>query len=493
MFRKVLVANRGEIAVRIIRTCREMGIATVGLYQAPDRGSLHVRLADEVAMLQSPTDFLDQELILSIAQEKQVDAIHAGYGFLAERDDFITLCDQAGIKFIGPPADIVAQVRQKIAVLEQASAAGYPTIPRSDCVYDTAQVESIRHEADHLGYPLVVKSCRGGRGRGERLVWSADRLENALRRAQAEAQTIYDDQRVFLEKALLPAHQIGVQIIGDSQGNLIHMGEREGSLLYGNQKIVEEAPSSCLSAIPRQQILQAALEIARMFGLQNLATVEFLVDQEGHFYFTEIKPRIQIEHALTEILARVDLVREQIRLAWGEPLGYTQQQVSLNGWAMQCRINAEDPWKQFMPSPGHLNKLQLPGGPDVRLDTYLTSGCEIPGEYDPLIAKLVVWGRDRQACRMRMQRALEEIQFSGVPTNLPLIRRIVEQPDFVSGQYATDLLPSAAGDETVDEAFMRNLAAVAALTYVRQSQAFRPVKPERLLSGWHRDSRRLPS
>jgi acetyl/propionyl-CoA carboxylase alpha subunit len=493
MFRKVLIANRGEIAVRIIRTCREMGIATVGLYQTPDRGSLHVRLADEVALIQSPAGFLDQELILSIAQEKQVDAIHAGYGFLAERDDFITRCDQAGIKFIGPPAEIVAQVRQKIEVLEQASAAGYPTVPRSSCVYDAAEIDSFHREADHLGYPLVVKSCRGGRGRGERLVWSADRLDTSLRRAQAEAQTIYSDRRVYLEKALLPAHQIGVQIIGDSLGNLVHLGEREGSVLYGNQKIVEEAPSTSLSSVQREQILQAALEIARQFGLQNTTTVEFLIDAQGQFYFTEIKPRIQIEHSLTEILARVDLVREQIRLAWGEPLGYTQSEVHLNGWAMQCRISAEDPWKQFMPSPGYLYKLRLPGGPDVRLDTYLTSGCEIPGEYDPLIAKLVVWGRDRQACRMRLQRALEEIQFSGVPTNLPLIRRIVEEPDFVRGQYSTDLLPSAVGDETVDEAFLRNLAAVAALTYLRQSQAFRPVMPERLLSGWHRDSRRLPS
>ncbi len=493
MFRKVLVANRGEIAVRVIRTCREMGIATLGLYQTPDRGSLHVRLADEVALLQSPAGFMDQELILRIAQEKGADAIHAGYGFLAERDDFIVRCDQAGIKFIGPPAEIVAQVRQKINVLEQAGAAGYPTIPRSDCVYDVSELGSIHKEAERLGYPLVVKSCRGGRGRGERLVWSADRLDTALRRSQAEAQSIYDDRRVFLEKALLPAHQIGVQIIGDNQGRMVHLGEREGSLLYGNQKIVEEAPAVCLAPAQRDHILQAGLEIAGMFKLQNVATVEFLVDQDGHYFFTEIKPRIQIEHSLTEMLARIDLVREQIRLAWGEPLGYTQPELQMNGWAMQCRISAEDPWKQFMPSPGFLHKLRLPGGPDVRLDTYLTSGCEIPGEYDSLIAKLVVWGRDRQTCRMRMQRALEEIQFSGVPTNLPLIRRIVEEADFVRGEYSTDLLPSAAGDETVDEAFMRNLAAVAALTYVRQSQAFRPVMPERLLSGWHRDSRRIPS
>ena len=493
MFRKVIVANRGEIAVRIIRTCRDMGIETVALYQTPDKGSLHVRLADEVALLQSPAGFMDQELILRIAQEKQADAIHAGYGFLAERDDFIARCDQSGIKFIGPPAEIVAQVRQKINVLEQASAAGYPTIPRSDCVYDASEADSIHKEADRLGYPLVVKSCRGGRGRGERLVWSADRLETALRRSQAEAQSIYDDRRVFLEKALLPAHQIGVQIVGDSQGSRIHLGEREGSLLYGNQKIVEEAPSVCLSPSQREQILQAALEIAGLFKLQNVATVEFLVDQDGHYFFTEIKPRIQIEHSLTEMLVRIDLVREQIRLAWGEPLGYTQPELQTNGWAMQCRISAEDPWKQFMPSPGVLHKLRLPGGPDVRLDTYLTSGCEIPGEYDSLIAKLVVWGRDRQTCRMRLQRALEEIQFSGVPTNLPLIRRIVEEADFVRGQYSTDLLPSAAGDESVDEAFMRHLAAVAALTYVRQSQAFHPVMPERLLSGWHRESRRIPS
>jgi len=493
MFRKVLVANRGEIAVRIIRTCREMGIATVGLYQMPDRASLHVRLADEVALLNTAAGFLDQDLILNLAQEKRADAIHAGYGFLAERDDFIARCEQVGIQFIGPPAQVVAQARQKTEVLGRAEAAGFPTLPRSTCVYDATDLDLIRFEADRLGYPVVIKSCRGGRGRGERLVWSEDRLESAVRRSQSEAQIVYGDRRVYLEKALLPAHQIGVQVIGDAQGNLIHLGEREGSVLSGNQKIVEEAPSACLSKAQREQILQAALELAGLFELQNAATVEFLVDMEGQFYFTEIKPRIQIEHSLTEMLARLDLVREQIRLACGEPLGYTQQDIQLTGWAMQCRLSAEDPWKQFMPSPGFLHKIRLPGGPDVRLDTYLTSGCEIPGEYDPLIAKLVVWGRDRQACRMRLQRALEEIQFSGVPTNLPLIRRIVEEADFARGKYATDLLPNAAGDESVDEGFMRNLAAVAALTYMRQSQTFHPVMPERLLSGWHRDSRRLPS
>ncbi len=497
MFKKVLIANRGEIAVRIVRTCREMGMATLALYQPADRGSLHVRLADECMLLESPDGFKDQQTILNIAQERKADSIHPGYGFLAEREDFIRACDSAGITFIGPPARVVKATCQKVEALKRARAAGFPTTEFSNADYDLLDIKALRAEAERLGYPVVVKSARGGRGRGERLAWSPDRLLKAVRRAQRESLLIYGDTKVYLEKAMLPAHQVGVQVVGDGRGTLIHLGEREGSLLYGNQKIIEEAPAPCLSEKQRKQICQVALKLARLFEFQNVGTVEFLVDQEGNFFFSEIKPRIQIEHPLTEALTQVDLVREQIYLAAGEPLKLRQDEVLLDGWALQCRIFAEDPWQRFMPSPGNLRQVRLPGGPGVRVDTYLYCGCAIPTEYDPLIAKLVVWGQDRPVAIQRMRRALQEFQLVGAANNLPLIQRIMEQPGFLRGQYTTDFLVGAMG-EALDEihfdieTHFRHLAAIAAVVYVRRDEMFEPVFPERLRRGWHQESRRLP-
>lgn len=492
MFRKVLIANRGEIAVRILRACRTLGLETVVLYQSADRGSLHVRLADECVQIDDLAGFTDQQAVLRVALEKGADAIHTGYGFLAEREDFIRACAQAGVTFIGPPAEVVGAARQKLEALQRAEAAGFPTPPRSRISFINGEMEAISAEAERLGYPVVVKSSRGGRGRGERIVWSPERLERATQAAQAEAQAIYGDRSIYLEKLILPAHQIGVQIIGDEDGRVIHLGEREGSLRYGNQKLVEEAPAPCLTPKQRSDLWQIALDVARLFELQNVATVEFLVDEQGQFYFTEIKPRIQIEHPLTEMLSGVDLVMWQMRLAAGEKLELTQETLRLDGWAMQCRISAEDPWRQFMPRPGHLQMVRLPGGPGVRVDTYVYCGCYIPAEYDPLIAKLVVWGASRQDCLSRMRQALRECQLTGTPTNLPLVQRIVEHPDFVDGVYTTDFLPSPFEEEPVaGEAAYRDLAAIAALTYLRKKRAFLPARPERLMSGWHRDSRRL--
>ena len=522
MFRKILVANRGEIAVRILRTCRELGAATVALYQAVDRGSLHVRLADECVFLESSKGFLDQEAILNIACEKGVDAIHPGYGFLAEREDFIRACNAAGITFIGPPVEVLDVVRRKPEALTRAHEAGFPTpaystldiLPGDFSANSngnrTSTTDASRSELDDLPYPLVVKSCRGGRGRGEHLVWSADRLEEVVRKCQAESQAFYGEGRVFWEKAILPAHQIGIQVMGDSCGNLIHLGEREGSLIYGNQKIVEESPAPSLTQIQRQRLWQAALELARLFEFQNVGTVEFLLDEQGQFYFTEIKPRIQIEHPLTEMISRIDLVRNQILLAAGEPLSLSQEEVFLNGWSMQCRVSAEDPLRRFLPSPGLLHEVRLPGGMDVRTDTYVYSGCNVPGEYDPLIAKLVVWGPRRSICIERLRQALMESRFSGTATNLSFLQRILEQPDFMKGSYntSTPIDPSTGLQSPVDragysvanyendawdqETRLRDLSIAAAIAYTQQCQTIRPSIPGRLLSGWHRQSRRLP-
>ena len=304
MFKKVLVANRGEIAVRIMRACRAMGLECVALYETPDRDSLHVRLADQAVQIQGPGGFHNQAQILRIARELEVDAIHPGYGFLAEREDFVRDCEAAGITFIGPPAHVIYAVRQKLDALDKARSAGFSTPPFSGGFYGQADMPSLRQEAEHLGFPLMIKSCRGGRGRGALLVTSPERVEWAVRRAQAESQVFYGERLVYLEKVIPGAHQVGVQVVADRYGNLVHLGEREGSLMLGNQKIVEETPAPGLSDALRAQICQAALDLARLFDFQNVGTVEFLVDHGGQYFFTEIKPRIQIEHALTEMRTR---------------------------------------------------------------------------------------------------------------------------------------------------------------------------------------------
>ncbi|MEW5985331.1 MAG: biotin carboxylase N-terminal domain-containing protein [Chloroflexota bacterium] len=497
MFRKMLIANRGEIAVRIERTCREMGIQTVALYEAADRRSLHVRLADECVPLNSPQGFLDGQAILEIAQAKGVDAIHPGYGYLAEEASFIRACNEADIVFIGPPAVVVERVRHKIDTLRRARAAGFPTVEYAPTIFDADDLAGddgrALHEAvAHLGYPVVIKSCSGGRGRGERLVWSADRLLEAARRAQAEAQAVYGNRRVYLERAILPAHQVGVQIVADEYGRLIHLGEREGSVQYGSRKVIEEAPAPCLTQPQREHLWQTALDLARLFEYQNVGTVEFLVDGSGQFYFTEFKARIQVEHPLTEMVAQVDLVREQLRLAAGEPLTLEQAGVQLKGWGVLAHVNAEDPWQRFLPGPGRLQRVRLPGGPGVRVDSYVYSGCDVPAAYDPLVAKLVAWAADRPQTVERLRRALAETVLVGTPVNLSLLRRILGTPEVAAGTYTTEFLARPLPDEEQPESYWRDLAVTAAVLYVRRNQAFHPAVPERTLSGWHQDSRRLP-
>ena len=492
MFKKILIANRGEIALRIIRACRELGVHSISLYQTPDRASLHVRLADEAVLLESPQGFMDISEIIRIAREYGADAIHPGYGFLAEEAEFVQACDAAGIVFIGPPAGVIRSVRDKIACLETARMAGISTVNASSRTFDECEMDALRQEAERLGYPLVVKSCRGGRGRGERLVIDPAGLEKAVQRSQFEAQAVYGDRCVYLEKAISHAHQIGVQILADFQGNIVHFGEREGSVIHGNQKIIEESPAPGLSDEQRRKIWDSALALGRLCGYQNAGTVEFLVDQHGELYFTEIKARIQIEHPLTEMLARVDLVKEQIRIAAGFPLGFSQADIRLAGWAIQCRISAEDPWNNFMPSPGRLKRVRLPGGPEIRVDTYVYDGCNLPAEYDSLIAKLIVWGQDRPACLARLKRALEEFKLLGPPTNLPMLQRVICDETFVAGEYDTGFSVNPFGDGCDPDHHMRDLAIAVALIYDLRNQAFRPTLPSRIISGWHRDSRRVP-
>ena len=492
MFKKIVIANRGEIAVRIIRTCQDMGIATVALYEAPDRDSLHVRLADEAVLLDTPEGFMDGDAIIQLALEKGADAIHPGYGYLAEETHFIRGCDAAGIAFVGPSADVVEVVHDKLNALERAREAGYRTVEHSQYAFDEDEFDQLSAEADRLGYPVVIKSCSGGRGRGERFVWQKDALAEAFRRARQEAQIIYGSSGVYLEKAILPAHQVTVQILADQHGSIVHLGEREGSLIVGNQKVIEESPAPCLSPDQRAALWQAALDIAGLFDYRSVGSIEFLVDADGQFYFTEFKSRLQVDHPISEIITRVDLVREQIRIAAGEPLSIKQEDVHLHGSAMMCRISAADPLRRFLPSPGTLRLVRLPGGPEVRVDTYVYSGSTVPAEYDPLIAKLTVWGETREQCHTRLRRSLEEIAIVGTQTNVPLLQQIVNTPTFADGCYTTDFLHQPLETQEQPETYFRDLAVAAAILYASRNQSFRPAVPKRLSSGWHRDSRRLP-
>jgi acetyl-CoA carboxylase biotin carboxylase subunit len=492
MFTKILIANRGEIAVRIVRACRELGIATVALYEPSDKSSLHIRLADECIQLNSPADFFDTDKLIAIAEDRQAQAIHPGYGFVAEDASFIRACANAGITFIGPPAAVVERMRSKIDTLQRAHEAGYPTVAHSAASFAEDEYPALEATATEMGYPLVVKSCRGGRGAGERLVQSPDRLAETVRRAQAEAQAVFGNKQVYLEKAVLPAHQVNVQIAGDRYGNYVHLGEREGSLQVGSRKLLEESPAPCLNQAQREKLWQTAVELGRLFEYQNVGTVEFLVDAAGNFYFTEFKARIQVEHPITEARTRINLVREQIRLAAGEPLAWSQEEIHFHGHAMLCRINAEDPWNHYLPSPGHLQRVRWPGGHGVRVDTYVQCGSDVPAAYDPLIAKLTTWGSDRQMAALRMRCALEDSKLIGTPTNLPFLQRILHSPEFLAGQYDTEFLHHPFTSDERAISYFQDLAAIAAVLYLQRNETFLPEVSPRLSSGWHRESRRLP-
>ena len=496
MFNKVLIANRGEIAVRVARACRDLGVRTVALYDDSDRGSLHVRLADECVRLPSDAVYRDAEALARIARDTGADAIHPGYGFLAEHAAFARACAAAGVAFVGPRAELLDAVRDKIGALERVRAAGFGVPRHSGRAFHSGELDELRAAAEQLGYPLVVKSCSGGRSHGTRIVRRPEQLEQTVRTAQSAAAAAFGDERVYLEQALRPARYIEVQVLGDRHGDLVCLGERDGSIQHNHRKLIEESPAPGLPQETRERILRRALDVARLFGCDGLCTVEFVVDADGQPFFAEIKARIQVEHPLTEMVTGLDLVREQLRVAAGERLWLSQDDVLVQGVALQCRINAEDPWNDFLPSPGRLRRFRLPGGPHVRVDTYAYGGCEIPVRYDPLLAKVVVWDEDREACIRRMRRCLEDFAISGVQTNLPLVQRVLDAPAFRAGVYDTEfdcrpLLGERAADD-VSEQTLRDLAVAAALAYLGHARRATSPQPERFQSAWHRDSRRLP-
>ena len=492
MFKKLLIANRGEIAVRIARTCRDLGITTVAVYEAGDMGALHVRLADEAFMLTSAQGYRDPDELLAVARRSGVDVIHPGYGLISEDVGFEQACEGAGITPIGPGSGLLAQVRDKIEAIARVRATGILTTRSSLRSFSLEEGAALLAEAEELGYPLVVKSYAGGRGRGTALAHTAHDLLEVVRRSSAQAQAAYRNGQIYLEAAILPSRYIEVPILGDVYGNIIHMGDRDGSIQRNTRKVVTEAPAPSLSSSDREAIWQSAVTIARLFALRGACTIEFVVDSAGRHFFTEVKPRIQVEHLVTEMISRIDVIREQIRIAAGLPLERNQDQVRLDGHAIFCRINAEDPWHGYLPSPGRISSFHLPGGPNVRVDTYAYAGAEVPVRYDSLLAKLVVWGTTREETLHRTQRALQELRIGGIQTNLSLLRLIVAHEEFISGSYTTEFSRVRLMNARPPDDRLRDLAAIAALAFLQHRRTDHPTIPEAYTNGWHRESRRLP-
>ncbi|HUA18141.1 MAG TPA: acetyl-CoA carboxylase biotin carboxylase subunit [Bryobacteraceae bacterium] len=443
MFGKVLVANRGEIAVRIVRALREMGIRSVAVFSDVDRASLHVRLADEAEHMgpaPSPESYLRIDKILDAAKKHGAEAIHPGYGFLSENAEFAAACEAAGIVFIGPSAEAIRRLGSKTAARVLAKQARVPVVPGSE--ESAANLDQARRVARQLGYPVLLKAAAGGGGKGMRLVASEDQLESAIRDASSEAERAFHNAEVYIEKLIESPRHIEIQIAGDRFGNLVHLGERECSLQRRHQKIIEECPSPWVARNPemRAAMGEAALRIARAAGYYNLGTVEFLADQHGNFYFLEVNTRLQVEHPVTELVTGYDLVQLQLRLAAGDALPFGQEDVAWRGWAMECRVCAEDPENNFFPSPGRIVQLREPSGPGIRLDSGVYPGWTVPLEYDPLLAKLVASAPDRASAIRRLRRALDEYAVSGVETNLKLFRDILEDQQFQQGNLYTEFV-----------------------------------------------------
>ncbi len=443
MFKKILVANRGEIALRVMRTCREMGIATVAVYSTVDRNMLHVRYADEAYLIgEGPPleSYLNYTKILDVAKKAGVDAVHPGYGFLSERTEFAEACEAAGITFIGPKPDAVILLGDKVNARRTMMAAGVPVVPGTE---GRVEVDEAVRVAPSIGFPLMIKASAGGGGKGIRLVRAVEEIENAVRVASSEAQSSFGDGGVFLERYLSPVRHVEIQVLGDTHGNVVALGERECSVQRRHQKLLEESPSPVLKPETRRKMMEAGVAAAKASGYYNAGTVEFLLEPESQdFFFLEVNTRLQVEHPVTEWITGRDLVRDQIRVAFGEPLGFTQDDISLRGHAIECRIAAEDPYNNYLPSLGRIDFVSEPQGPGVRVDSSIFSGIEIPYYYDPMLAKLICWAADRPAAIERMKRALHEYVILGVKTNIPFHLQLLDDPRFINSEVHTGFLDS---------------------------------------------------
>ncbi|MEE8500513.1 MAG: acetyl-CoA carboxylase biotin carboxylase subunit [Kiloniellales bacterium] len=446
MFEKILIANRGEIALRIHRACREMGIETVAVHSTADEDAMHVRLADESVCIGPPPakdSYLNASALLSAATITGVDAIHPGVGFLSENADFAAMVEEHGLVFIGPKPEHIGLMGDKIAAKQAAENLGLPVVPGSDGAVGSA--EEAAQIAERLGYPVLIKAAAGGGGRGMKLAPTQGELSEALSFARTEAKASFGYDAVYLEKFLAHPRHIEVQILADGQGNVVHLGERDCSLQRRHQKLVEESPSPALNAEVRDEIGRLTSEAMAHLGYQSAGTVEFLYE-DGRFYFIEMNTRLQVEHPVSEAITGIDLVREQIRIAAGVALSFRQDDIGFNGHAIECRINAEDP-ESFVPSPGVVTDYHAPGGLGVRVDSGLYSGYRVPAYYDSLVAKLIVHGQTRNECLMRLRRALEEFVINGVHTTIALHQRLIGESDFINGDYDIHWLERYLGDE----------------------------------------------
>ena len=493
MFRKILIANRGEIAVRVMRACREMNIRTVSVYSEADRKAQHVRYADEayaIGPAPSAQSYLCIDRILDVAIRSGAEAIHPGYGFLSENPKFARACEASDVVFIGPPVSAMELMGSKTAARQAVKSAGLPTIPGVD--RNLEDFAALRNSAREIGFPVMLKAAAGGGGKGLRLVRTEAELESAYNTARSEAQNAFGDSSVYVEKYLEHPRHVEIQILGDCYGHLVYLGERECSLQRRHQKVMEECPSPALDAQLRGRMGETAVRIGKVAGYWNAGTVEFLLDAERNFYFLEMNTRLQVEHPVTELTTGIDLVKEQIRIAAGEPLSRRQEDIRLRGAAIECRIYAEDPANNFFPAPGLITRLHEPAGPGIRSDSGVQAGWQVPLEYDPLLSKLAVWAETRGEAIARLRRALGEFEIAGIRTNIPFFRRVLDHPDFLAGRLDTGFIDRvlAAGlmQEEAPSEEAEQVALLAVLLHARNHVA-PAVTAEPVRSGWKQAGR----
>ena len=441
VIKKILIANRGEIAVRIIRACREMGIETVAVYSEADAEALHTKLADEAVCIgpaPSSQSYLSMENIISATVVSGADAIHPGFGFLSENSKFAELCEQCGITFIGPPANVIAKLGNKQEARNTMEAAGVSVIPGSK--EPVCDVHTGLLLAREIGYPVIIKAALGGGGKGMRVAYSEKEFTQSFQTAQKESQMAFGDDTMYIEHFMEEPRHIEFQILADSYGNVVHLGERDCSIQRNHQKMIEEAPSAALSSKLRKKMGEAAVKAAKAAGYVNAGTIEFLLENNDAFYFMEMNTRIQVEHPVTEWVTGIDLIKEQIRIADGQKLSFTQQDIEINGHAIECRINAENPEKGFRPSPGTITDLHLPGGKGIRVDSAIYSGCSISPYYDSMVAKLIVWAKNRDEAIQKMQSALGEVIIEGIDTNVDYLYELLNNPVYQSGEFNVNFI-----------------------------------------------------
>ncbi len=478
-FEKVLVANRGEIAVRVMRACRELGISSVAIFSEADRNALHVRHADEAhpcGPAAAAQSYLNVDRLVQIAVDSGSQAIHPGYGFLSENAAFASRCAEEGITFIGPRPETIEEMGDKVVARRKMEAAGVPIVPGTTERLSDEEVIKISSE---IGFPVMVKACAGGGGKGMRLVREERELEQCIRRARSEARASFGDDSIYLEKFISQPRHIEIQILGDSHGNTIHLFERECSIQRRHQKVIEEAPANRMPPSLREEMGEAAVAAAKAVGYEGAGTCEFLVDDQFRFYFLEMNTRIQVEHPVTEMITNVDIVKTGIRIAAGAEIGIAQEDVSVNGWAIECRIYAEDPERNFRPSPGEILVYSPPGGPGVRNDSGVFAGAVVPVHYDPMVSKLVCWGRDREEAIARMERALKEFVIKGIKTSIPFHRQVMTNEKFRAGEFDTSFIdveilannPTATPIDTEERQVGVMLAGVAAYRRDRERAA----------------------